>query len=104
MKIIGQEIVKQWKELLSKKLNRSIEDIEVKGLFAGDFSSSKKVVLSNPGELESTFYNAFSIINEDAGRVAVFTEHSGYHVFYLNGMKVSDISTEEYWDEDYSSY
>ena len=101
MKRIGQEIVELWKEKLSEKLNRSVNEISSNGLSATDFNSSSKVVLSNPGELECIFSNAFSVVNPEIGKVAVFTEHCGYHEFYLNGVKVSDVITEEYWDEDY---
>jgi hypothetical protein len=51
--------------------------------------------------MECRFSGAFSIINQEEGRVAVFTEHCGYHEFYLSGLKVSEVSSEEYWDEDY---
>ena len=103
MNRIGQEIVKEWKELLARKLKKPVEEIDANGLSSADFGSNMKVVLSNPGELECTFIHAFSLVDEKASKVAVFTEHSGYHVFHLSGMKVSDIITEEYWDEDYSN-
>ncbi len=102
MRGIDPKLIEEWKELLAKKLNRSVEEIEKRGLSAGDFSYSNKVVLSRPGDLESTFHRAFAVIDENTNKVAVFTEHVGYHVFNLAGMKVSEISTEEYWDEDYS--
>ena len=101
MKRIGQEILETWKDKLSEKLGKSVEELSERGLSAADFDSSSKVVLSNPGELECTFSHAFSVVNAEVGKVAIFTEHCGYHEFYLNGMKVSDIVTEEYWDEDY---
>jgi len=101
MKRIGQEILEAWIDKLSEKLGRPVEELSERGLSATDFSSSSKVVLSNTGELECTFNHAFSVVNAEVGKVAVFTEHCGYHEFYLNGMKVSDVVTEEYWDEDY---
>lgn len=101
MKRIGQEILEGWAEQLSKKLGRSVAVIVERGLTSADFRSGSKVILSNPGELECTFNNAFSVVNIEIGRVAVFTEHCGYHEFYLNGIKVSDVITDEYWDEDY---
>lgn len=103
MKRIGYEIIENWKEKLSEKLGRSADVLFEKGLSASDFKSGSKVILSNPGELECTFYHAFSVVNPELGKVAVFTEHAGYHEFYLNGLKVSDIIREEYWDEDYQA-
>lgn len=101
MKRIGQEILNDWKEKVASKLGRSVEEISARGLSATDFNGSSKVILSHPGELECVFNHAFSIVDAEAGKVAVFTEHCGYHEFYLNGMKVSDIVVNEYWDEDY---
>jgi hypothetical protein len=101
MKRIGQDILETWKDLLSEKLGRTANEISERGLSATDFKCSSKVILSNPKTLECTFHHAFSVVNSEIGKVAVFTEHSGYHEFYLNGMKVSDVITEEYWDEDY---
>ena len=101
MKRIGQEILEIWKEKLSEKLGRSAENISEKGLSVTDFKSGSKVILSNPGELECTFHHAFSVLNPELGKVAIFTELAGYHELYLSGMKVTDIISEEYWDEDY---
>ena len=99
---IGQEIVESWKEQLSARLGRTAADISINGLLASDFNSLSKVVLRSPLVLECTFHSAFSLVNPEIGKVAVFTEHSGYHEFYLSGMKVSSITCSEYWDEDYS--
>ena len=101
MKRIGQKILENWKEKLSEKLGRPADKIAEQGLSATDFKIGSKVILSNPGELECTFHHAFSVIDPELGKVAVFTEHAGYHEFYLNGMKVSDIYSHEYWDKDY---
>ncbi len=103
MKRIGQELVEKWKELLAKKLGRSIDEIERRGLSATDFSLSQEVVLTIPGELDCRFKHAFCVVDEEERRVAVFTEHSGYHEFYLAGMKVSEVSISEYWDSDYKA-
>lgn len=103
MNRIGDEIVERWKEKLAEKFGRSVEDLSENGLRSMDFRHSSKVILSVPGELECTFNYAFSVVDPDISRVAVFTEHCGYHEFYLHGMKVSDIVTEEYWDEEYQA-
>ncbi|TVZ40414.1 hypothetical protein P886_4844 [Alteromonadaceae bacterium 2753L.S.0a.02] len=101
MKHVGEHLVETWIEELSDKLGKPPEVIRNKGLSASDFHYGSKVILSNPGELECTFHHAFSVLNIEAGKVAVFTEHTGYHEFQLTGMKVSDVVTEEYWDEEY---
>lgn len=103
MKRIGQELMGSWKELIAKKLGRSVDEIEARGLSATDFSFSQEVVLNIPGELECRFKHAFCVIDEEERRVAVFTEHAGYHEFYLAGMKVSEIVSREHWDSDYKA-
>lgn len=101
MKRIGQEILNEWVGLVAEKLGKTREEILSRGLTATDFAPSRKVVLSNPSDMECIFSGAFSVIDSGTGRVAVFTEHCGYHEFYLSGVKVSGITSYEYWDEDY---
>lgn len=98
---IGQYLVEEWKENLAEKLGRSAEQISKQGLSAKDFSCSQKVILDRPDEMKCVFEKAFCIIDEGRGKVVVFTEHCGYHVFYLSGMKVSEVISKDYWDEDY---
>ena len=102
MSRINQYLVEEWKDLLAVKLGRPASIISENGLSATDFSCSQKVVLRRPHELNCTFENAFSVIDKEKGKVAVFTEHCGYHIFYLYRMKVTEVRTEEYWHEDYS--
>lgn len=99
---IGQEILRHWSLLVAKKLGRPESEILQKGLSASDFNAAMNVTVSVPGELECTFSNAFSVIDTELARVAVFTEHSGYHQFYLSGAKVSEVTSVEYWDSDYN--
>ena len=103
MKRIGQSLIEKWKEKLSERLGRSEDELSTKGLGAADFSSNSTVRLDNPDNLHCIFERAFCLIDAERGRVAVFTEHSGYHEFYLSGMKVSESKSTEYRDEDYDA-
>ena len=93
---INQQLVEKYKALQAKKLGRDEESILLKGLKAGDFKAGQKVKIKVPGELDCSFYNAFSVIDESIARVAVFTEHCGYHEFYIHGAKIIESVSDEF--------
>ncbi len=69
-----------WKPRLSQYLReRRSEDREC--LSAVDFPCGQTVFIRFSDGSHARFRYAFAIADEEAGEVAVFTEHCGYHVF-----------------------
>ncbi len=85
------QIIDEWAELLSEKLGKSVEEIKKKGLSAYDFSPSKKVQITYSDKSVCSFNSAFAVIDKKKRKVAVFTEHCGYHEFYTMGAIVRNI-------------
>lgn len=88
-----------WQFALSKKLGRPAEDIVESNLLASDFSASGVCIRFRDGT-ELAFRHAFYVGDTPADggihRVAVFTEHCGYHEFRIGpGDRVSEGSLRE---------
>ncbi|HCG6122980.1 TPA: hypothetical protein NJ077_004490 [Vibrio parahaemolyticus] len=82
-----QNLIIEWSDLLSNKLNRSASEIAESGLALLDFSpDSVEIVFDD--ESYCKFNHAFAVENRDTNQVAVFTEHCGYHVFSNLGVTV----------------
>ncbi|EIP0123033.1 hypothetical protein LRL27_004726 [Vibrio alginolyticus] len=82
-----QNLIIEWSDLLSHKLNRSASEIAESGLTLLDFSpDSVEIVFDD--ESYCKFSHAFAVENRDTNQVAVFTEHCGYHVFSNLGVTV----------------
>ena len=79
-------MLQNWRESLSKRLGRSVDVIIEDGLGAADFSGDSVRVQFEDGS-ELTFRRAFYLGETPADgavhRVAVFTEHCGYHEFWI---------------------
>jgi hypothetical protein len=79
-------MLENWHIALSKRLGRSAEDIFEGNLLATDFSNDRVHVQFEDGT-DLTFRHAFYVGERPADgaihRVAVFTEHCGYHEFWL---------------------
>ena len=79
-------MLENWQMALSKKLGRSAEDIVEGNLLATDFSNDSVHVQFEDGT-DLTFRRAFYVGETPADgaihRVAVFTEHCGYHEFWI---------------------
>ena len=68
-----------WAHILSPIIGRSANEIHTHGLNAGDFSSDNPdVQITFADGSTALFHYAFFVIDEDLGRVGVFTEHCGY--------------------------
>jgi len=79
-------MLENWRIALSKRLGRSAESIVENNLLATDFSNDSVHVQFKDGT-ELTFRRAFYVgetpADEAIHRVAVFTEHCGYHEFWI---------------------
>lgn len=92
-------ILENWQKPLSKKLGRSAKDIIEKNLLATDFSDESVRIQFEDGS-DLRFQRAFYLgeTSDDGAihRVAVFTEHCGYHEFWIgSGSRISASSTSE---------
>ena len=85
-----------WAELLSQRLGRSSEEIASTGLWVQDFPSElQPVEILFPDGSTARFLDSFFVVDEEAGRVAVFTEHCGYWDLCTHGIQIKS-GTEEY--------
>ena len=79
-------MLENWQIALSKRLGRSAENIVENNLLATDFSDDSVHVQFEDGT-DLTFRRAFYVGETPADgaihRVAVFTEHCGYHEFWI---------------------
>lgn len=82
----GYRMLQNWRDALSKRLGRSAEAIIEDSLGLADFSGDSVHVQFEDGT-NLTFRRAFYVGERPADgaihRVAVFTEHCGYHEFWL---------------------
>ena len=101
--MLNKRIIEDWSELLSHKLGRSSNEIIEKGLSAYDFSPSRKVVVEFSDKSICSFNFAFSVIDKEKRMVAIFTEHCGYHEFYIYGAIVREIDEDIFIDDDYEA-
>lgn len=90
-------MLENWKSALSTRLGRSAEDILENNLQAADFSDDSVHIQFKDGS-DLTFQRAFYVGATPAEgtiyRVAVFTEHCGYHEFWIGpGSRISATST-----------
>ena len=98
---MDQRIIDEWAGALSEKLGRSTDEIRTTGLSAEDFSPAQRVELTLADKSFCRFNFAFLVLDEASRRVAVFTEHCGYHVFPLSEAIVKEIREDIYIDENY---
>lgn len=85
----SNQLLKRWKSQLSAHLGRNEESIVNDGLLATDFPGSSVHIVFEDGS-DLVFARSF-YLNERATRttktsikrVAVFTEHVGYHEFWV---------------------
>lgn len=89
-----------WAELLSHRLGRSSDEISATGLCAHDFPAELSAVeILFPDGSTARFLSSFFVVDEDAGRIAVFTEHCGYWDFGSHGVRIK-CGSEEYSGPD----
>lgn len=90
-------LLKRWKRPLSQRMGRSEKSILEDGLFASDFpDSSVRIVFEDGSDL--TFRRAFYLgdieqrtVEKSICRVAVFSEHVGYHEFWVGAEDRIDV-------------
>ena len=79
-------LLENWQAALSKRLNRPAADIVENNLLATDFSNEGVRVRFEDGSdlmFQHAFYVGETPADEAIHRVAVFTEHVGYHEFWI---------------------
>jgi len=81
-----EDFINRWMPQLLEKVERTEADLRSYGLQCSDFSSEGVRIDFQDGSFVQ-FQDAFHVVTKDedgAGRrVAVFTEHCGYHEFEL---------------------
>lgn len=90
IQMMGVEFIDRWKVALSKHLGRSANQLIDHGLEATDFPKTGVRIMFEDGSLVH-FKRAFAIGLENladpkvvSGRVAIFSEHCGYHEFWIS--------------------
>lgn len=99
IQMMGVEFIKRWKVALSKHLGRSASQLIEHGLEATDFPKTGVRITFEDGSLVH-FKRAFAIGLENladpkvvSGRVAIFSEHCGYHEFWVNPQDLVESAT-----------
>ena len=79
-------MLENWSQALGKRLGRTVEEILEGNLLATDFSNDSVHIRFEDGS-DLTFRRAFYLGNPAPDgaihRIAVFTEHCGYHEFWI---------------------
>jgi hypothetical protein len=90
-------ILENWQKPLAEKLGRSAEDIVENSLQETDFSDeSVRIQFADGSDLkfERAFYLGETPSDGSIHRAAVFTEHCGFHEFWIGpGSRISATST-----------
>lgn len=79
-------LLEVWQKELSKKLGRSAEDIVANNLQATDFFDESILIQFEDGtylKFQRAFYVGEAPDDGAIHRIAVFTEHCGYHEFWI---------------------
>lgn len=85
----AKDLLRRWKRPLSQRIGRSEEAVLEDGLLASDFPESSVHIVFEDGS-DLTFRRAFYLgdidqraVDQSICRVAVFSEHVGYHEFWI---------------------
>ena len=95
------QVVNSWADALADRLGRSAADIRERGLSAYDFPADEVIDVQFDFGDSMRFQFAFFIVDDERGKVAVFTEHSGYFEFSSRSLKLISTKTTVYIGEDY---
>ncbi len=89
-----EDLPKRWQIQLEQYTDRKYgADYRYRGkLGAGDFACGSMVQIQLCDGSQAFFYNTFCIEAPELREVAVFTEHSGYHIFPLFDTKIQQYS------------
>lgn len=97
-------LVRDWAGKLAETLGRPAEELRAKGLGAGDFPSGHDLHIRLADGSFVCFRYAFCLVNEKTLRLAVFTEHCGYHLFSAQDavvtLRYSDRTVQQYAHQD----
>ena len=91
-----QEVLGDWTDELSVRLNRSADSIRSKGLGATDFSPLESVDIRYPSGMAVHVPFAFAVFRPSSNLCAVFSEHAGYLEFEMPE-ETRVISTRQDW-------
>lgn len=95
-----KEVLVDWAQELSERLERPRDRIVAEGLSAYDFSPCDAVEIRQPSGMTVRFGYAFAVIRPTMKQAAVFTEHDGYVEFDLfEDTVVAEISERLYRQE-----
>lgn len=101
VQMMGSQFIQRWKVGLSKHLGRSANRLHDDGLEATDFPATGVRIVFEDGSLVH-FKRAFAIGLENladpkvvSGRVAIFSEHCGYHEFWIHQDDVIETGIRE---------
>ena len=86
----------EWADLLEAVLKRPALDIREHGLKATDFPAGHSLRLEFADGSQAVSKYAIFAVNEQLGKLAVFTEHCGYHEFPSSGVSV--LFVHESWE------
>lgn len=90
-------ILENWKKPLAEKLGRSAKDIIENSLLETDFSDESVRIQFEDGsdlKFQRAFYLGETPTDGSIHRIAVFTEHCGFHEFWIGpGSRISATST-----------
>jgi hypothetical protein len=76
-----KHMLTDWAEELSKQLNRPAKQIRDEGLMVGDFPLGESLRIQLDDRSYAQFNYAIFFVNPTKHEIAIFTEHSGYHIF-----------------------
>jgi hypothetical protein len=95
-------VVEAWAVALSATLNRPITTLQTEGLTAGDFPADRELAITFPDHSHATFRYAFFLVDPASRRVAVFTEHCGYHVFPAVDITIVTVQRTTFYSDDHT--
>jgi hypothetical protein len=96
---IAHQIITHWADELSAVLGRPKEQILRDGLSASDFPANQSLTLTFSDGSTAHFRHAFFVKSTSRRKLAVFTEHCGYHVFPAVETVVERTTREWFTDE-----
>ena len=85
------EIPEKWRVRVREHLKQHV-GVEREHLSAGDFRTH--LLLHFPDGSFVFLRYAFYVVDREEMKIAVFTEHCGYHVFPFGGVTVETLSSE----------
>lgn len=82
-----KDLPQRWQDSLRNYLKESGSKYDSPG--ADAFHHNLRITFADKSH--AFFYYAFYLIDENSNEIAVFTEHCGYHIFFLIDTKLETI-------------